>query len=227
MMNSLYQKTMSQKTMSQKTMSQQTMLQKISAAVLTIFMAVVLATSHAVFAAEKTPQAIVEQTTKDLFAVVKSNNAAAKKTDAYYADVTKILDAIVDFPFIARAVMGKTGKVATPAQVEKFAVAFKNGLVKTYGKGIANYADSTFKVLPSTAEAGARRLSVELDVKEKDNVHRLAFTMALNKTNEWKLINVVLNGVNLGDSFRSQFDQAMIKHAGNVDKVIDNWLSNS
>jgi phospholipid transport system substrate-binding protein len=201
--------------------------QKISAVVLAMFMAAVLTTSQAAFASEKTPQMIVEQTTKDLFAAVKTHNAGAKKTDAYYADVTKILDAIVDFPFIARAVMGKSSKVATPTQVEKFAVAFKNGLVKTYGKGIANYADSTFKVLPSTAEAGARRLSVDLDVKEKDNVHRLAFTMALNKTSEWKLINVVLNGVNLGDSFRSQFDQAMIKHAGNIDKVIDNWLSSN
>jgi phospholipid transport system substrate-binding protein len=219
-MNSLYQK-------------QKNIYQHISAALLVTLMAVTTFMCQVTLAGEKakpeekTPQMIVEQTTKDLFAVVKTHNAGVKKTDAYYGDVTKILDAIVDFPFIARAVMGKNGKVATPVQVEKFAVAFKNGLVKTYGKGIANYADSTFTVLPSTAEAGARRLSVDLDVKEKDNVHRLAFTMALNKASEWKLINVVLNGVNLGDSFRSQFDQAMIKHAGNIDKVIENWLSSN
>jgi phospholipid transport system substrate-binding protein len=207
--------------------------QKISSICVMTLFAAILVSSPTLFAAEKakqedkTPQMIVEKTTKDLFAVVKTHNAATKKTDAYYADVTKILDAIVDFPFIARAVMGKNAKAATPEQVEKFAVVFKNGLVKTYGKGISNYADSTFKVLPSTAEPDARRLSVDLDVKEKDNTHRLAFTMALNKASEWKLINVVLNGVNLGDSFRSQFDQAMIKHNSSIDKVIENWLSSN
>ena len=44
------------------------------------------------------------------------------------------------------------------------------------------------------------------------------------KDNQWKLLNVIINGVNLGNTFRSQFDQAMKKEA-NLDRVIDNWAS--
>lgn len=203
------------------------MYQKIYGAILTLIMASVLAASQSVLAADKTPHDIVEQATKDLFAVVKKHNAAEKKSEAYYADVTKILDTVVDFPFIANAVMRKSGKGATPAQVEQFAVAFKNGLVKTYAKGIANYADSSVKTLPSTAKADARRVSVDQDVSDKGTTHRLSYTMAQNKVGEWKLINVVLNGVNLGDSFTSQFDQAMIKNNNDIDKVIATWLAGS
>lgn len=203
------------------------MYQKISGAILMLMMASTFVFTQAAHAADKTPQEIVEQATKDLFAVVKSNNAATKKTDAYYADVTKILDTVVDFPFIAKAVMRKSAKNATPEQVEKFTTVFKNGLVKTYAKGIANYADSTVKTLPSTAKEDARRVSIDQDVSDKGTTHRLSYTMAQNKAGEWKLINVVLNGVNLGDSFTSQFDQAMIKNNNDINKVIDTWLASN
>ncbi|GGY63934.1 toluene tolerance protein [Cellvibrio zantedeschiae] len=175
-------------------------------------------------AAEKTPQAIVEQATTDMLAIVKKHNAAGKKTDAYYADVQKTLDAVVDFPFIAKAVMRKSAKTATPEQIEKFTTVFKNGLIKTYAKGLANYADSEIKTLPVTMAADATRVSVDQEVSDKGATHKLSYT--LRKDNgEWKLINVVLNGVNLGESFTSQFDQAMIKNDKNIDKVIETWLA--
>lgn len=176
-------------------------------------------------AAEKTPQAIVEQATTDMLAIVKKHNAAGKKTDAYYADVQKTLDAVVDFPFIAKAVMRKSAKTATPEQVEKFTAVFKDGLIKTYAKGIANYADSQIKTLPVTMAADARRVTVDQEVSDKGTTHKLSYTLKQGDSGEWKLINVVLNGVNLGESFTSQFDQAMIKNDKNVDKVIETWLA--
>jgi len=198
--------------------------QKLSGALLTMFMALMLTSVQQAMAAEKTPQAIVEQATTELFATVKKHNAAAKKTDAYYADVQKTLDAVVDFPFIAKAVMRKSAKNATPEQVEKFTEVFKNGLIKTYAKGIANYADSEIKTLPVT-QSDPARVSVDQEVSDKGATHKLSYTMKLNKAGEWKLINVVLNGVNLGESFTSQFDQAMIKNDNDLDKVIDTWLA--
>ncbi len=175
-------------------------------------------------AAAKTPQAIVEQATVDMLAIVKKHNAGGKKTDAYYADVQKTLDAVVDFPYIAKAVMRKSAKTATPAQMEKFTTVFKNGLIKTYAKGLANYAESEIKTLPVNMPADARRVSVDQEVSDKGATHKLSYTLKQSDSGEWKLINVVLNGVNLGESFTSQFDQAMIKNDNNIDKVIETWL---
>ena len=38
-----------------------------------------------------------------------------------------------------------------------------------------------------------------------------------------KLVNVVLNGINLGITFRTQFYQAMKKSDGDLDLVIAEW----
>lgn len=198
--------------------------QNLTGALLSLALMVV---TPVAFAADKTPQAIVEQATVDMLALVKKHNAATKKTDAYYADVQKTLDAVVDFPFIAKAVMRKSAKTATPEQMDKFTEVFKNGLIKTYAKGIANYADSTIKTLPVTMPADASRVSVDQEVSDKGTTHKLSYSLKLDDKGAWKLINVTLNGVNLGQSFTSQFDQAMIKNDNNVDKVIATWLESN
>lgn len=195
---------------------------KLTSAFLTLALMVM---SHLATAAEKSPQAIVEQATSELFATVKKHNAAGKVTDAYYADIQKTLDTVVDFNFIAKAVMRKTAKTATPEQIEKFTAVFKSGLIRTYAKGIANYSESNIKTLPVTMPADARRVSVDQEVLDKGATHKLSYTLKVNDAGEWKLINVVLNGVNLGESFTSQFDQAMIKNDKDIDKVIANWLA--
>ncbi len=198
--------------------------QNLTGALLTLALMVV---TPVAFAAEKMPQAIVEQATVDMLALVKKHNAAGKKTDAYYADVTKTLDAVVDFPFIAKAVMRKSAKTATPEQMDKFTEVFKNGLIKTYAKGIANYADSTIKTLPVNMPADVSRVSVDQEVSDKGATHKLSYSLKLDDKGAWKLINVTLNGVNLGQTFTGQFDQAMIKNDQNVDKVIATWLESN
>lgn len=196
--------------------------QNLTGTLLTLALMVVTPLS---LAAEKSPQVIVEQATTELFATVKKHNGGGKVTDAYYSDIQKTLELVVDFGYIANAVMRKSAKTATPEQVQKFTAVFKSGLIKTYAKGIANYADSQVKTIPVTLPADTRRISVDQEVIDKGNTHKLKYTLKLNDAGEWKLINVVLNGVNLGESFTSQFDQAMIKNDKNIDKVIETWLA--
>lgn len=175
------------------------------------------------------PQALVEKVAGELFAVAKANAGAKVTSEKYYEDVEKILADVVDFPFIARVVMGKAAAKASDEQKARFAEAFKDGLVRSYAKGIAAYADSEMKFLP--ADVNPKRpgaVTVKQEVTDNGNVHHLAYSMRLNKnTQQWKLLNVVLNGVNLGESFRSQFSQAYAKNNGDIDKVIDTWLTES
>jgi phospholipid transport system substrate-binding protein len=191
------------------------------ASAITLLIAFVAPTSFAATA----PQVLVEDITKQLFASAKANNAATKKSDAYVAEVQKILEGVVDFPFIAKNVMRKSAPDAKPEQIEKFTQVFKTGLIQTYAKGIANYADSEVKTLPVVPGKKPTRVSVDQDVTNKGATHKLSYTFEQNAAGDWKLINVVLNGVNLGQSFTSQFDEAMLKQGKDLDKVIANWLA--
>ena len=49
--------------------------------------------------------------------------------------------------------------------------------------------------------------------------------MYLNKQGQWKLINIVINGVNLGLTFRNQFYSLMEKEGNNLDVVIERWVT--
>jgi phospholipid transport system substrate-binding protein len=176
---------------------------------------------------EQKPHELVEEVTGVLFSAVKKHKDASDRA-VYNKKIEEILDPVVDFPFIARVVMGNHGKEASGEQVQRFAKVFKEGLVSTYARGIAGYVDSEVRLMPPKGDlAGQRRVSVDQEVHNGNEIHHLSYTMALNNAGEWKVINVVLNGVNLGQSFRSQFTQAMRKHGNDIDKVIDNWLADA
>lgn len=172
------------------------------------------------------PHQIVREATEKLFQAVKDHNGGQEDPQAYYAEVERILEPVVDFAFIARVVMGDHSKSASAEQIEKFAEVFKKGLVQSYAKGIATYIDSDIDIVPPSGDLGDKsRVTVRQNVKHEGSTHQLHYTMALSKrTGEWKLINLVLDGVNLGKSFRSQFAQAASKHDGDIDKVIATWL---
>lgn len=169
------------------------------------------------------PYAIVEQVTSELVGAAQAQNAGGDKA-SYDAKVLEALEPVVAFDYIARVVMGDYYKAASAEQRAAFAEKFKTGLVASYAKGIATYADSDIAVLdPAEPVGDKRRVTVDQEVKHQGSVHKLSYTMGKNKQGEWKLINVVLNGANLGTSFVSQFEQLAQKHGGDVAKVIANW----
>lgn len=174
---------------------------------------------------QETPHELVEKVTEVMFDIVKEHQGSEEGSQAYYQAIQKVLDPVVDFSFIARAVMGSHRNGASDEQVEKFTEVFKRGLVQTYAKGIASYTDSEIEIeRPKKSDKNSRRVSVNQEVRHDGSKYKLSYTMAQNREGEWKLINLVLDGVNLGRSFRSQFSQAAKKYDGDIDKVIDNWL---
>lgn len=169
------------------------------------------------------PYAIVEQVTNELVAAAKAQNAGGDQ-ESYDAKVLATLEPVVAFDYIARVVMGDYYKSASPELRTEFAEKFKTGLVSSYAKGIAAYADSEIRIVkPDEPVGDKRRVTVDQQVKHQGAVHKLSYTMGKNKKGEWKLINVVLNGANLGTSFVSQFEQLANKYGGDVAKVVANW----
>lgn len=141
----------------------------------------------------------------------------------YVEAVKNVLVPVVDFEFIARGVMGGHAGKASPEQREKFAEKFKRSLVNTYAKGLAGYGDYDITVVPPEEDlSGQRTVGVWLNVSNGDITHRLAFTTKLNREGEWKVTNMILNGVNLGKAFRGQFESAVKQH-GSIEAAIENW----
>ena len=180
------------------------------------------------------PYELIDTVTKKVLAEIDRHraefDASAEETvkqqqfDCFVGEVDRILGKIVDFDWIALKVMGGDGKVASPEQKAQFAETFRAGLVETYGRGLLNYSSQKIVLLPAEAIEEKRKVTVHQQIVGDEATYPLDYTMGL-KDGEWKVINVIINGINLGKTFRGQFAQSSQKNNGDIDKVIASWDS--
>ncbi len=176
-------------------------------------------------AMQKSAHDVAEEVKNQLVSVIRQKKEleAAGGEEKYFNAVEGVLLPVVDFRYIARGVMGQYGKQASVEQKKRFVENFQKGLVTTYAKGLAGYGNHDISVVPpKEGDAEKKSQSVVLQVKGGDTMNVLAFTMKLNRSQEWKLTNMILNGINLGKTFRNQFAQSMKKN-NDLDAVINGW----
>lgn len=171
-------------------------------------------------------QQIVKQGIAELTEVFEANKASyATDPQQFYTKLDTALQPYVDFRYISARVMGgRYFRAATPSQRSKFAGTFQTTLVKTFGQGLMNFDYQEFDLQLEERETRFEdQDNVALDVVAKDGKrYPLTFTLRLSG-GEWKIINLIVNGVNLGLTFNSQFDRAMRENSRDFDLVIANW----
>ncbi|GAB3094192.1 ABC transporter substrate-binding protein [Aestuariicella hydrocarbonica] len=175
------------------------------------------------------PYEVVEAVTDEVLNVVGAKQALLDEDpQAFYAAVGEVLSSVVAFDYIAYGVMGDYAKQATPEQRQRFSEVFRENLISTYAKGMAVYGQQKIVLVRPEGGVGDKdRIGVEQKVQTDEGEHTVTYTMAKSKRdNAWKLLNVTINGINLGKTFRSQFSQAMRK-AGNLDAVIEGWSASA
>lgn len=181
----------------------------------------------AVTYAQNTPHTIVKHTADTLISeLTKEPEKLKNNPEAYRKIVRGVLVPVVNFEEIAKRVMGKTHYLAaTEAQRKQFVDVFKESLVSTYSTGLEIFDNQEIKVLdPNPAEAVLPVQSIDMEVKTSDGtIFPLRFTLEKNQAGEWKIVNVILNGVNVGKAYRSHFMESATKYADNIDQIIANW----
>lgn len=175
---------------------------------------------------EGSAHALVQEVTDDLIATIEAHRAGFEQDPhPFLTTVDDMMQDMVDFPWIVRNVMGPYHQQADEAQVERFAEVFRSSLIETYGHGLMNFSDEAIDVVPPRDDQAAdvRRVSVTQRIRSGGNVYPIVYSMALNRDGEWKVLNVIINGINLGVTFRNQFQQAAQREQGDLDRVISGW----
>lgn len=174
----------------------------------------------------RSPWQVVEAGIADLTVAFEENKGHFNQhPDQLYSALDDAMEPYVDFRYISARVMGgRYFRAATPEQRSRFAEVFRNTLVRTFGQGLMNFDyqafDLVFRERPARFED---QDNVELEVVAADG-KRYPVVFTLRRHNdEWKIINLIVNGVNLGLTFNSQFDRAMREHNRDFDRVINNW----
>ena len=186
------------------------------------------------------PYQIVQQTTERVLAIIKEGKSTYEKDPARFnKQVEVVMDEVVDFDAFARGVMGpyasaqryqalttEQEKAEYRARVERFRTTFKHGLVETYAKGLLKFNGQRIETLPArkgdNPESGTVAV-IQNIYGAADKPYVVQYSMRRNRAGEWKLNNVVIEGINLGQTYRSQFASAADQNRGDLDKVIANW----
>ena len=175
-------------------------------------------------AAGQTPKEVIQTTTTQLLSDLKANKEQYKANpSAFYDALNANLGPVVDADGISRSIMTvKYSRKATPEQMKRFQENFKRSLMQFYGNALLEYNNQGITVSPAKDESGTRT-SVDMQVKGNNGaIYPVSYT--LEKINDqWKVRNVIINGINIGKLFRDQFADAMQRNGNNLDKTIDGW----
>jgi phospholipid transport system substrate-binding protein len=184
----------------------------------------------------------LQKTTEEVLTVIEqAQDYVEQNPDRYYREVSEALDQAVDFRGFARGVMGQyasseryrsldeAGREKLRDQLDRFTAAMREGLVRTYSKGLLAFGGSRVELDeerstgsddPDASRATLRQL---IYGDGGGTPYVVVYQMARDSDGRWLMRNLIVEDVNLGQIYRSQFEAAARKFDGDLDKVIADW----
>lgn len=170
--------------------------------------------------AMETVKSNTDQLTKKL---VEIKPLYPDQKERFYEEVESTLSPVIDFKGFSRGVMAKYYRSASEEQRQKFAQKFKGGLIRTYAEAMVKFKNEKMEVMSESPGKKPGRATVKMVFHGSDGtLYPVEYSMVL-KDGEWLLKNIVINGINIGLQFKSQFSALMQKYRNNIDEVIANW----
>jgi phospholipid transport system substrate-binding protein len=185
------------------------------------------------------PDVVIRDATENLLGIVgDARGYFDSDPERYYQEVDAVIGPVVDFYSFSRGVMGRWGSKAYydslagddekqrfRAQIDRFTSVFRQGLVRTYSKGLLAFSGETIEVQPADpAEVATGVATVVQTIHAGDGKsYVIRYKMRQDGKSGWKVRNVSLDTLNLGKVYQSQFASAAGKYQGDIDQVIANW----
>jgi phospholipid transport system substrate-binding protein len=178
--------------------------------------------------AARTPEEQVRKASDEVLTLIEDSRDWAKDDpERFYREVEQRLRPVVDFDSFSRSVMAVHYRDASDAQRQRFADTFRWGLVRTYALALTEFNDGEVVVVPpDRPPRSERRRTVKMEIRTSSGeVYPVLYSMGLGKDGVWRVRNIIVNGINMGLTYRSQFASAMNdqQYGGDMDRVIDAW----
>ena len=181
-------------------------------------------------AIENNPYNFIDSNAQQMVLVL-TKNAELFESDreAYENKIKDIFEPMIDFRRVAASVMGKKYYLlATKEQRAEFVEIFKDSLLDTYAETLAQWGDSTISTKFEEDYSFVEKNTVEVKQTLDTGSSKYPISYKLRKHEEgWKIINIIINGVNLGLTFRNQFQALAISHNEDIKLTLKNWVSDA
>jgi phospholipid transport system substrate-binding protein len=173
-----------------------------------ILLAVLLILPLPVFAAGA--KATVEGQISKMLATMQTPEFKALQKDAKLTEISKIINDVFDYQELSRRTLGREWKKFKPDQQKEFVSLFEELLQNIYADRILAYTSEKIEFGKET-ELKKGRVEVESYIITKDNKKVPLFYRMTNKSGQWRVYDVVIEGVSMVKNYRGQFRQILSK----------------
>ncbi len=173
-----------------------------SAAALVLAIAGVLA-PRATRAAD-TPQTVVQMKAQKVVEILNS----AASDDEKIKRLEQVAYATIDFDTVSRLVLAKSWKEFNPEQRQQFQDEFKRAFTVSYGRRIGQFGRERVVILGERREPLGDVTVQSRIVGGKAGDMKVDFRLR-QKDGTWYVIDVIVEGVSIVSSYRSQFQETI------------------
>lgn len=160
------------------------------------------------FAAKAHPaNSLVEEAATGMVEALKNEKGRLRNDPDYiYELLDNHLLRHVEFDAVSRLVLGRYWRQTTEEQRERFSEALTNIATALYVKSLQSFDNEKINVLPRTyTSSDGDRAMVQTKIEQdKGNDISVDYKLFLNKNNEWKIYDVIIEGISLVQTYRDQ-----------------------
>lgn len=168
------------------------------------------------------PGEIVETRTKAVLDSIVNNRADYKADPAKLnAFVKSQLDGVMDRTYSAQLVLGRNARSASQQQITDFAEALTDSLLRRYATALLDIdPDVDVKIVSQTPLRNGELMRVSSQILRKGGAPvPVDYMFRPGKDGgEWKVFDVIIEGVSYVQTYRTQFDEQL--RTQSLDEVI-------
>ena len=176
---------------------------------------------------DEDPYIFIDENAQKMVRVLTEDSSLFETDRALYEDkIKEIFEPMIDFRRISASVMGKKYYLmATKKQRENFVGVFKNSLLDTYAETLAQWEDQSITtVFSDDIYTNKKIIEVRQTLDTGSSLYPIVYKLRQD-TDSWKIVNIIINGVNLGLTFRNQFQALAEKSNNDLNIIIQDWVS--
>lgn len=172
-------------------------------------------------APQNDPVGLLQYIADNMIVGLKNNKATLKtKPQIVYRLADHFIVPYTDVTQMAKGVLPPSiWNKATAAQREQFKKAFTTTLIRTYASALSSYEDQTVRFYPIRGGyEGKAAVDVQSDIQGSQGDPISVSYRMIRLGNAWKLYDLSVGGLDMLESFRSQF--ADILANGTMDQLL-------
>ncbi len=174
----------------------------------------------------KMPNEIVKTTIDSLFEAIKKERAANDGKELPSERVKELVEEMVipsvDFVVMSRWVVGKYWRKMSKEQKKEFTLLFRDLLIKTYAGSLPEFVDYKINYFPYKHDIKSKKVSIRMEIERTEGPKvPIAFKLRKNKKKEWKVYDILVDGISLIANYRTTFSSIAKKKgvSGLIDKL--------